>query len=317
MGVLRLICVRLLWGVGTLFVVSLIIFLGVEALPGDLAENLLGQGASDETVEALRRRLGLDRPAPVRYFSWLWGFTQGDIGFSLATGREVADLIGFRLYNTFFLAAYAAALSVPLALGLGVLAALYRNGFFDRAVNAFSLISISFPEFFIGYVILIIFANQLAWFPSLVDVSPEDGFAERVYRLTLPAVTLTLAVLAHMMRLTRASILQLLSNPYIEMAYLKGLPPRRIVFRHALPNAMAPISNVVVLNLAYLIVGVVVVEVVFTYPGLGQLMIDSVAARDLPVVQACALIFAATYVSLNILADILAIVFNPRLLHPK
>lgn len=308
---------RLGLGLLTLFIVSLIIFLGVELLPGDIAQEILGQSATPETVAALRAELGLDQPAYIRYFEWLGGMLQGDFGKSLASKREISELISVRLGNTLFLAGMTAIIAVPLALALGILAALYRNSLFDRGVNVFTLSSISFPEFFVAYILIVVFAVNLQWFPSLANVSPDTPFFERVYKSTLPALTLTLVIVAHMMRMTRAAIINLLASPYIEMARLKGLSPGRIIVHHALPNALAPIINVVALNLAYLVVGVVVVEVVFVYPGLGQLIVDSVSKRDLPVVQACSLIFAVTYILLNLLADILSTVTNPRLLHPR
>ncbi|MBS1270851.1 MAG: Glutathione transport system permease protein GsiC [Gammaproteobacteria bacterium] len=308
---------RLALGLLVLFAVSLIIFLGVELLPGDLAEEILGQAATPETVAAMRKELGLDLPPYIRYFEWLGGMVQGDFGTSLASQREISELIGVRLGNTLFLAGLAAAIAVPVAVTLGVLAALYRNSLYDRAVNIFTLTSISFPEFFIAYILILFLSVNAGWFPSLSNVTVETPLWERIYRCMLPALTLTLVVTAHMMRMTRASIINLLSSPYIEMANLKGLKRSHIIVRHALPNAWAPIVNVIVINLAYLIVGVVVVEVVFVYPGLGQLIVDSVQKRDLPVVQACSLIFAATYILLNLTADILSIVTNPRLLHPR
>jgi peptide/nickel transport system permease protein len=308
---------RLALGLLVLFAVSLIIFLGVELLPGDLCQEIQGQGATKETVAACRRELGLDQPPITRYLSWLGGVLQGDFGVSLANQREISELIGVRLSNTIFLALVAAIISVPLALILGILAALYRNTIYDRAVNVVTLTSISTPEFFVAYILILFFSVKFGWFPSLSNVSPETEFWDRVYRAVLPAATLTLVVVAHMMRMTRASIINLLASPYIEMANLKGMSRSHIIVHHALPNAWAPIVNVIVINLAYLIVGVVVVEVVFVYPGLGQLIVDSVQKRDIPVVQACSLIFAATYVILNLTADILSIVTNPRLLHPR
>jgi len=225
--------------------------------------------------------------------------------------------LGTRLYNTLFLAAIAAVMSVPVAIGLGVLAALYRNSLYDRLVNIFTLSTISTPEFFVAYILILWFSVNLGWFPSISNIGPELGFWEHVYRSFLPALTLMLVVVAHMMRMTRAAIINLLASPYIEMATLKGVPRRDVIVHHALPNALAPIINVVVLNLAYLIVGVVIVEVVFVYPGLGQLLVDSVSKRDMPVVQACCLVFAVTYILLNLTADILSILSNPRLLHPR
>jgi peptide/nickel transport system permease protein len=207
--------------------------------------------------------------------------------------------------------------AVPLAVVLGVLAALYRHSLYDRIVNITTLSSISFPEFFVAYILVLFLAVKAGWFPSISNVSPGLSFWEQAYRCSLPALTLILVVIAHMMRMTRAAIINLLASPYIEMAALKGLTRWHIIVKHALPNALAPIINVVVLNLAYLVVGVVVVEVVFVYPGLGQLLVDSVSKRDIPVVQAAALIFASTYILLNLTADVLSIATNPRLMHPR
>lgn len=312
----RMIGQRLLLGVLTLFIISVVIFGATELLPGDLARELLGQSATEETLAALREQLGLNQPAPVRYWNWLSGVLQGDFGMSMATKKPISELVGARLGNTLFLALYAAALAVPISLTLGVLAALWRNSILDRASNALALTAISFPEFFVAYI-LILWLAQSGIFPSMVRITGATTTLDLLYMAFLPALTLTLVVTAHMMRMTRAAIINLLASPYIEMARLKGMSPMRVVLRHAVPNALAPIINVVALNLAYLITGVVVVEVVFVYPGLGQLMIDAVANRDIPVVQAIALIFASAYVLLNLLADVLSTITNPRLMHRK
>ena len=322
--ILRTVLQRLALGLLTLFVVSIVIFSSLEMLPGGYAQNILGQGATPETVANFNKELGLDRPAFVRYFEWIGGVLQGEFGNSYSgTGnggiqsRAVAGVIAPRLYNTFFLAIMTAIFAVPISLGLGVLAALYRNSWFDRIVNSATLTTIAMPEFFIAYILMFFLAIKNRWFFSLSTVSEATPFMEHVFRGALPALTLTLVIIAHMMRMTRAAIINLLSSPYIEMAQLKGLSPRDVIVKHALPNAWAPIATVIAFNLAYLVVGVVVVEVVFVYPGIGQLMVDSVSNRDMPVVQACALIFAATYIMLNLLADIVSIITNPRLLHPK
>lgn len=307
---------RLLLGVLTLFIISVVIFGATELLPGDLARELLGQSATEETLAALREQLGLNDPAPLRYWNWLAGVLKGDFGMSMATQKPISELVGARLGNTLFLALYAAALAVPFALLLGVLAALWRNSIFDRASNALALTAISFPEFFVAYT-LILWLAQSGLFPSMVRITGSTTTGDLLYMAFLPALTLTLVVTAHMMRMTRAAIINLLASPYIEMARLKGMSPMRVVLRHAVPNALAPIINVVALNLAYLITGVVVVEVVFVYPGLGQLMIDAVSNRDIAVVQAIALIFASAYVLLNLLADVLSTITNPRLMHRK
>ena len=315
--ILKVIAQRIALGILTLFTISLLITFGVEVLPGDLADSILGQGATPETVKVFRTELGLDKPAYLRYLDWLGGIITGDLGVSLASKREISELVGIRLTNTIFLGVFAAAIAVPLSLFLGILAALFRNSFYDRAINTFPLTTISFPEFFVSYILILFFAIKLGWFPGISNISTELSFGEKLYRSLLPAATLTLVVVAHMMRMTRAAIINLLASPYIEMARLKGIKPMRIILRHALPNALAPIVNVIALNLAYLVVGVVIVEVVFVYPGLGQLMVDSVSKRDIPVVQACSMIFASVYILLNLLADIISIVTNPRILHPR
>lgn len=345
--VVRTVLQRLGLGLITLFIVSIIIFSAIAMLPGDFARAMLGQSATPETVAAFQREIGIDRPPVERYFAWVGQIVQGDFGSSFAsrTGyrRTVAEIIVPRLYNTMFLAVMTALIAVPLALGLGILAALYRNSWFDRVVNTVTLTTISFPEFFVAYMLayLIIsrdtfigteFAQSLPewlaasinWvlnlvpkFPTLANISDRTPLWEHVWRAALPSITLTLVIVAHMMRMTRAAIINMLASPYIDMARLKGMSPMAIVLRHALPNAWAPIVTVIAFNLAYLIVGVVVVEVVFVYPGIGQLMVDAVKSRDVPVVQACALIFAATYILLNLTADIISIATNPRLLHPR
>lgn len=318
---LRTVLQRLGLGFITLFVVSLIIFSAIEFLPGDFAKAILGQAATPETVEAFQKEIGLDKPPVDRYLHWIGGVLQGDFGssFSSRVGfrRTVFDIIAPRLLNTLFLAGITALIAVPLALGLGLLAALYRNSFFDRAVNALTLTTISFPEFFVAYILMLFLAVKFPVFHSLSNVSPDMPFLDRLARTALPVLTLTLVILAHMMRMTRAAIISLLASPYIEMARLKGVSPAQVILRHALPNAWAPIANVIAFNLAYLVVGAVVVEVVFVYPGIGQAMVDAVRSRDIPVVQACALIFAVTYILLNLLADIISIATNPRLLHPR
>ncbi|PVA07689.1 ABC transporter permease [Thalassorhabdomicrobium marinisediminis] len=327
-SILKIILQRLGLGLITLFIVSIVIFVAVNLLPGDFAEAILGQGATPESVAQIRRDLGLDQPLVARYLDWLRGMLTLDLGTSFAQlnfakamggagSVTVAEQIAPRLSNTLFLAAVTACIAVPVAVFLGVLAALYRNTAFDKAANLFTLSSISSPEFFMAYVLILFLAVLNPVFPSLSNIYEGMAFSERLQKSMLPALTLTLVVTAHMMRMTRAAIINLLASPYIEMARLKGLSPMRVIVKHALPNALAPIINVIALNLAYLITGVVVVEVVFVYPGIGQLFVDSVKIRDIPVVQACCLIFAAAYILLNLTADILSIISNPRLRHPK
>ena len=328
-SVLKIILQRLALGLLTLLIVSVVIFTAVNLLPGDFAQSILGQGATPEAVASIRADLGLDQPPVTRYFQWLGGALQGDLGTSFAqanfasfTGTDsgattVAQQIAPRFQNTMFLAMVTAAIAVPFAITLGILAALYRNTVFDRATNIFTLTSISSPEFFLAYILILFLAVLNPIFPSLSNIFEGMPFSERLEKSMLPALTLTLVVTAHMMRMTRAAIINLLASPYIEMARLKGLSPMRVIVKHALPNALAPIVNVIALNLAYLITGVVVVEVVFVYPGIGQLFVDSVKIRDIPIVQACCLIFATAFILLNLTADIMSILSNPRLRHPK
>lgn len=330
-SVFRIILQRIALGVLTLFIVSIVIFTAVNMLPGDFAQAILGQAATPEAIAAIRQDLGLDQPPVSRYFTWLAGAVQGDLGSSFAQanfasfvgaqsgGNEVtvATQIAPRFANTMFLAGVTACIAVPFSIILGVLAALYRNSAFDKAANVFTLSSISSPEFFLAYVLILFLAVLNPVLPSLSNIYEGMGFGERLQKTLLPALTLTLVVTAHMMRMTRAAIINLLASPYIEMARLKGISPLRVIIKHALPNALAPIINVVALNLAYLITGVVVVEVVFVYPGIGQLFVDGVKNRDIPLVQACCLIFATAYILLNLTADIMSLLSNPRLRHPK
>lgn len=323
--VLATILKRLALGFVTLFVVSTIIFASIQFLPGDFSEAVLGQAATEETVAAFRKELGLDQSAITRYFDWVGAMATGDLGTSFSgrassgidRSRPVVDLVAPRLWNTLFLAGMAAIISVPIALFLGITTALWRNTAYDKVASAGTLTAISFPEFFVAYILILLFGTLYPILPTLANVEPGMALGERITKAALPALTLTLVIVAHMMRMTRAALINLLASPYIEMARLKGESPMRIVLKHALPNAWAPIATVIAFNLAYLVVGVVVVEVVFVYPGIGQLMVDAVSSRDIPVVQACALIFAATYIVLNLIADVIGIITNPRLLHPK
>lgn len=315
--ILSLVLKRLGFGLITLLIISVIIFFMVELLPGDIAQAVLGQGATEENLAALREQMGLNKPAFVRYFEWLGGAVVGDFGSSVVSGERVSTLITERFINTLFLAAYAAVIAVPFAITLGVIVALLRNTLFDRVANVLTLTSISSPEFFLGYILILYFAVKWQMFPAISSLSDGMSFPELLERTFLPALTLVLVVTAHMMRMTRAAIINLLASPYIEMARLKGTPPWKVIVKHALPNAWAPIINVIALNLAYLITGVVLVEVVFVYPGIGQALVDAVSKRDFPIVQACCLIFAATFILLNLAADVGAILTNPRLRHPK
>lgn len=303
-------------GLLSLLIVSLIIFSAVSFLPGSYASAILGQNATPAAIAAMEAKLGLNRPWPLRYLAWLGAAAMGDMGLSFS-GRPVMALIGPRLKNTLVLASITAAIAVPLSISLGVLCARYRGRFIDKFLSTSTLASISIPEFFVAYIVMMVLAVKLQLFPSMAGIRNGMGLGEQLYRMVLPILTLLLVILAHMVRNTRAAILSVMASPYVEMARLKGEPEKRVVMRQALPNAIGPIASVVALNLAYLISGVVVIEVVFVYPGVGQAMIDAVRNRDVPVIQACALIFAAAYIGFNLIADIISIVSNPRLLHPR
>ncbi|MTH62051.1 ABC transporter permease [Paracoccus litorisediminis] len=318
---IRTILQRLALGGIALFAVSVVVFSALEFLPGDFATSVLGRNATPETVEAFRDELGLNLPPAERYLGWIGGVLRGDLGHSFAgrafTPRAVSDIVLPRLANTLFLAAITAAIAVPVALLLGLMAALYRNTRFDRIVNAATLSTVAMPEFLVAYLVILVLAVKLPAFYAMSTLSPGMDLTEKLQAVALPVLTLSLVIIAHMMRMTRAAIIGVLASPYIEMARLKGVRPWRVILRHALPNALAPIVNVIAFSLAYLVVGVVVTEVVFVYPGIGQTMVDAVRNRDIPVVQACTLIFAATYILLNLLADIISIATSPRLLHAK
>jgi len=315
--IVKLIAQRIGLGILLLLAVSVLIFVGTLILPGDVAQAILGQSATPQALANMRESMHLNDPAYVRYFRWLWGVLHGDLGKSLASQLDIASSIGERLSNTLFLAFWAAVVAVPLAILLGLTAVRYRNGLVDKLITGVALASTSLPEFFIGYLLVYFLSVQYQIFPAVSTVYPGMSFLERMQAIALPATALTLVVLAHMMRMTRATILNVMQSAYIETAELKGLSAFEIIRKHAFPNAIAPIVNVVMLNLAYLVVGVVVVEVIFAYPGMGQYLVDNVTKRDVPVVQAVGLIFAAIYIVLNMIADVVSILANPRLRHPK
>ncbi|MBJ6135636.1 ABC transporter permease [Ochrobactrum sp. Q0168] len=304
-------------GILTLFLVSALIFAGTQILPGDVASAILGQNATPEALATLRENLGLNQPVLARYFSWLAGFVTGDLGTSLANQQPVADLLWPRFWNTMALAAFAAVISVPIAILFGLVTAVKRGGIFDRVVNIVALAFVSLPEYFLGLLLILFLSIRFNLLPSLADTYEGMTFLEWVQATALPALTLVLVTVAQMMRMTRTAVLSVMDQAYVETAYLKGLRTKRVVTKHALPNAAAPIVNVVAFNIAYLITGVVLVEAVFNYNGLGRFMVDAVSKRDLPLVQAAALVFGGAYVILNIIADVAAIALNPRLRHPR
>jgi len=315
--ILKLVAQRIALGILLLLAVSVLIFAGTQLLPGDVAQAILGQSATEQSLANLREALGLNDPAYIRYFKWLTGILHGDLGTALTNGQDIATSLGRRFGNTIFLAFWAAIISVPLAITLGLIAARYNGRWPDKLISGITLATISLPEFVVGYIVMYLLAVKFRIFPSTALVFDSMSLWERLHAVALPVIVLVMVVLAHMMRMTRAAILNVMQSAYVETAELKGLSPSVVIRRHAFPNAIAPVVNVVMLNLAYLVVGVVVVEVVFVYPGMGQYLVDHVAKRDIPVVQACGLIFAAVYIGLNILADVISILANPRLRHPK
>ncbi|MCP5087167.1 MAG: ABC transporter permease [Rhodobacteraceae bacterium] len=317
MSLLEILAKRLIIGVATLLFVSVLVFAGTEILPGDVAHAILGQGATPELVAQIRDRLGLNDPLHVRYFVWLTNFVQGELGTSLANGADIIVEIERRGRNTAILAVTTAVIAVPLAVTLGLVAATRPGGIIDRIITSISLALISFPDFLVAVVLVTVFAIKLQWLPAIASIRPSYEFADWVRVLILPVTALSFTILAHMVRMTRSAVLSVLSSPAIEMAILKGVPRRRLLLRHALPNAFGPIINVVALNLAYLISGVVVIETLFNFPGLGRFMVEAVTNRDVPIVQACAMIFCSIYVLLNMAADILSIIANPRVRYKK
>ncbi len=309
----RLILNRLGVGVLTLLAVSVVIFTITNLLPGDAAQAMLGQEATPELLAALREKFGLDQPGYVRYLKWLAGLLSGDPGTALANGLPVAELVGARLPNSLMLAASTTAVSVPVALAIGISSAMYRGTLYDRTVSVATVWTVSVPEFLIATVAVLVFAVKLRWLSALSRADDIQSFGQFLRVYAMPVMTLCCVIVAQMARLTRAAVIDQLNSSYIEMARLKGVRPIRMVLTHALPNAVGPIANAIALSLAYLIGGVIIVESIFNYPGIASLMVDSVTMRDMPVVQACVMVFCTGYLVLLTLADLAAILSNPRL----
>ena len=306
----------------TLFIVSVLIFIGTNLLPGDVAQIILGQMATPENVAALRAKLGLDKPLAQQYLVWLQNIAMGDLGISKAglgagLGTPIVDMLGPRVYNTARLTLLVAAIAIPISVALGLIAAMHPGTKLDRSITFTTLNLISVPDFLVATVLVLVFAVGLGWLPAIVYLRGDETGWVLLKTLAMPVLTLIIVVSSQIIRMTRATILNVLSSPYIEMAILKGVPRRKIILRHALFNAVGPIVNVIALNLAWLVGGVVVIEQIFSYPGLAKLMIEAVLIRDMPLVQACAMIFCATYIVLIFIADMATILSNPRLRHPK
>lgn len=319
----RAIIQRALVGILTVFVVSILIFIGTSILPGDVAQIILGQMATPESLAALREKLGINQPAHIRYFMWLGDFVTGDLGISKAgsgmgtIGTPISEMLMPRLLNTLQLASVVAVIAIPMSLALGLAAAMYPGTRLDRIVTFLTLSLISVPEFMVATFLVLILAVILGWLPATAYMSNDAAGWDLIRALAMPTLTLVILASSQIIRMTRATVLNVMSSPYIEMAILKGVTRKRIILRHALFNAIGPIVNVIALNLAWLISGVVIVETIFAYPGLAKLMIDAVQTRDLPLVQACAMVFCVAYIVLIFLADMASILSNPRLRHPK
>lgn len=299
----------------TLIIVSFAVFFATEMLPGDVAQILLGQAATPEAVAGLREAMGLNEPAIWRFLHWMQGLTTGDLGTSYVNDMPVTQLIGDRLSNSLKLAGVTTVISVPIALSLGIGAAMWRGSVFDRVVSILTISVISVPEFMVATLAVLIFAVWLGWLPALSYGADVSSWGTMLRAYAMPVITLGFVISAQMIRMTRAAVIETLNTPYVEMALLKGASRRRLVLKHALPNALGPIANAVALSLSYLVGGVIIVETIFNYPGVAKLMVDAVATRDLPLIQSCAMIFCISYLTLITLADLIAILANPRLRH--
>lgn len=310
--ILTLILRRIGSGLLTLFIVSALVFFITSMLPGDAAQMILGQSATAETVAALRQQLGLDQPLLMRYFSWLFGMLHGDFGTSFASNLPVTQLVAQRIPATFQLAATTTLVSVPVELIIGITAAMKRGSLLDRALVVSTMAVVAVPEFLVATVAVIIFAVKLHWVPAMSLGSTHQDFLGFLRTFALPVMTLCCVVVAQMARMTRAAIVNQMDSPYLEMTLLKGVSPLRAMLRHALPNAVGPIANAISLSLSYLFGGVIIIESIFSYPGLASQMVDAVSNRDLPVVQLCVMFFAVCYLVLLMIADVLTIAFNPK-----
>ena len=313
MAIPRLLIERILSSLLTLFLVSLLVFSALEILPGDVATRILGRDATPEALAILRERLNLDQTAIMRYGIWLLGLVQGDFGESLVSGRRVVDILGPRIANTLYLSLYAFILYVPLALLPAIVQAVRRDRLLDHGLSAVTLVLLSIPDFLLATILMIVFVIMLNWFPAISLVDATSTFGQYVNAMTLPAVTLAIVMAVYAVRMLRDNLIEVLDSDYVRLAEFKGVPAGRLVWRHALPNALVPTLNVTALNLAYLIGGVVVVERVFSYPGFGSLLVDALQLRDLPLIEATVMIAAAVYIVANLVADIGAILLNPRL----
>jgi peptide/nickel transport system permease protein len=311
--ILRLVAGRILLSIVTLLIVSLIVFAVLEVLPGDVATRILGRDATPEALDLLRVKLGLNDPAPLRYLHWLGGLLSGDLGQSLVSSRPVADILGPRIYNTVLLSAYAFLLYLPLTVLPALIQAIRRDRPVDHALSIVTLVLLSMPDFLLATILLFTFVVLVPVLPAISLVDQSSDAIDYLRAMTLPALTLAIVMAVYAVRMLRDNLIEVLDSDYVRMAELKGLSPRRVLLRHALPNSLVPTLNVTALNLAYLVGGVVVVEKVFSYPGFGSLLVDSLQLRDLPVIESTVMIAALVYVGANLIADVAAVLLNPRL----
>ena len=313
--ILRLVARRIGGALLTLFFVSLAVFSISLLMGGDAAEAILGQSATPEALAGLRASMNLNAPPYLRYLEWAGGLLRGHLGTSLITGLPIAEMILPRLASSLQLAGLTALVSVPFALTLGIIAAVKRGSFLDRAISMATIGIVSVPEFLIATIAVLIFAVTLHWLPALSSSRDIFSVTDLIRVFAMPVMTLSCVVVAQMIRMTRAAVCDALDSSYVEAARLKGVSPARVVLGHALPNAIGPIANAIALSLSILLGGVIVIEVIFNYPGIARLMVDAVSTRDLPLIQTVAMIFSATYLMLVTVADIVAILSNPRLRH--
>jgi peptide/nickel transport system permease protein len=304
---------RLALGVLTLLVVSIVVFAATEVLPGNAAYAVLGHSATPQALKALEKQLGLDRSAVSQYWSWFSGLFQGNLGHSLANGQSVGSLIGSRLENSAFLVLIAGTIGTLVGVLLGLWAALRRDKPADHVLSVLLLALTSLPEFVVGIVlVLVLAADVFHVLPAVSVISPGQAPWHALRLLILPVVTLVIVTVPYLFRMVRGATIEALESDYVEMARLNGVSPLRVLLRHALPNAIAPTIQVIGLNFLYLAGGIVVVEVVFNYPGIGQGLVDAVQDKDIPIIQFTVLVLAAFYVFVNIVTDVIALLATPR-----
>lgn len=304
---------RTLIAVVTVLLASLLVFLAVQALPGDVAQQLLGQDATEEALTTLREQLGLNTPVWLRYLEWLGGAATGDFGTSLVSGEAVGPALWVAFRNTMLIAIPSMLFGITLSLLLGVVSGVRRGRGADTAISMTSLVVMSIPEFMLATILVLLFSITIPLFPAVVLIGPEATVGELLPTVWLPVIALTLAMGAYILRTMRSSTIDVMASEFVTTARLKGLTGSRIIWHHAIPSALLPVLNVIALNIAWLLGGVVVIETIFNYPGMGKMMIEAVYYRDLPVIEAIALVSAAVYVVCNLAADLTALALDPRL----